>query len=212
MDYTTAVWQIGIIALVAGVMIGILAYRHLGPSKKEAEQFKKELDEAHEEMEAYKANVNQHFDKTSELVNDLTQNYVKVYQHLAEGAQSLGDSKSFDNLLEQHQGRVSIAVDVDTNEADVIADDSIVDPTTIVEEPLEDEPKAETVAEEAPAEEPVEAAEAPVESEAVEDSVVAEALDSTGKAEAEATESEEKVEASTVPADIDQDEASATRH
>ena len=54
-------------------------------------------------MTSYKASVNQHFEKTSELVGDLTQSYVKVYQHLAEGSEALGGGKTFTNLLEQHQ-------------------------------------------------------------------------------------------------------------
>jgi hypothetical protein len=126
-----SVWQISIIALVAGVMIGALAYRLLAPSTKQAGKIKTELDAAREEMNGYKASVDQHFNKTSELVNDLTQNYVKVYQHLAEGAQTLGDSKTFTNLLEQHQGRVSIAVDDEENVTDKVADDLIVDPVVI---------------------------------------------------------------------------------
>lgn len=201
MDYGNAVWQIGILALIAGIMIGLLAYRHLGPSKKEAEKFRQELEDARTEMDSYKASVNQHFDKTSELVNDLTQNYVKVYQHLAEGAQSLGVSKSFDNLLEQHQGRVSIAVDVDTNAADVIADDSIVDPTTVIEEPVtESGTEAVNAVDEA-------ATEAPEQTEAAPPEVISES-----EVKKDDVQSKEKVEASTVPADIDQDEASATRH
>lgn len=121
MEFLDPVWQIGIIALVAGVLIGVLAYRLLAPSLKQADQVKSELDDAREELADYKANVNQHFEKTSELVNDLTQNYVKVYQHLAEGAQSLGDNKSFDNLLEQQQGKVAIAVDDETTAAEKAA-------------------------------------------------------------------------------------------
>jgi len=123
-----SVWQVGTIALVAGAMIGALAYRLFAPSVKQAGKIKTELDVAREELNSYKTSVNQHFDKTSELVNDLTQNYVKVYQHLAEGAQTLGDSKTFTSLLEQHQGRVSIAVDDETNVTDKIADDLSVDP------------------------------------------------------------------------------------
>ena len=194
MDYAIAVWQIGILALIAGVMIGVLAYRYFGPSKKEAEQLKTELDAVHEEMAGYKASVNQHFDKTSELVNDLTQNYVKVYQHLAEGAQTLGDSKSFDNLLEQHKGRVKIAVDVGTNAANVIADDSIVEPPADAVETAESAVDAVETAE--PAVDAVETAEPAVDAE-------------VGAAENEPVK---EVEASSVPADIDQDEASATRH
>jgi uncharacterized membrane-anchored protein YhcB (DUF1043 family) len=144
-----AVWQISIISLIAGALIGALAYRLLAPSVKQAGKIKSELDVSREELDSYKASVNQHFNETSELVNDLTQNYVKVYQHLAEGAQTLGDSKTFTNLLEQHQGRVSIAVDDETNVTNKVADDLVVEPAvtqaTSVEmldehaEPLTDE-------------------------------------------------------------------------
>lgn len=128
MEYLDSVWQISIIALVAGVMIGALAYRLLAPSIKQADQIKSELDTARDELDSYKASVGQHFNKTSELVNDLTQNYVKVYQHLAEGAQTLGDSKTFNNLLEQQPGRVSIAVDDSADTADTAADDLVAEP------------------------------------------------------------------------------------
>ena len=128
MEYVYSVWQISIISLVAGTMIGALAYRLFAPSVQRAGKIETELNVAREELNSYKSSVNQHFNQTSELVNDLTQNYVKVYQHLAEGAQTLGDSKTFANLLEQHQGRVSIAVDDETNVMDEIADDLIVDP------------------------------------------------------------------------------------
>jgi len=128
MEYVYSVWQISIISLVAGAMIGVLAYRLLAPSVKQAAKIKTELDVTREELNSYKASVNQHFNKTSELVNNLTQNYVKVYQHLAEGAQTLGDSKTFTSLLEQHQGRVSIAVDDETNVTDKVTDDLLVEP------------------------------------------------------------------------------------
>jgi len=128
MEYLHSNWLIGIIALIAGVLIGALAYRLLSPSLKQATKVETELNAARDELNSYKASVNQHFNKTSELVNDLTQNYVKVYQHLAEGAQILGDSKTFTSLLEQHQGRVSIAVDDETNSLNKVADDLLVVP------------------------------------------------------------------------------------
>jgi len=125
MDYAISVWQIAIIALVAGAMIGALVYRLFSPSVKLANKIKSDLDQTRGELASYKASVGLHFDKTSELVNDLTQNYVRVYQHLAEGAQTLGDNKAFPNLLEQHQGMASIAND-DTGKA--VADDSRFNP------------------------------------------------------------------------------------
>ena len=111
MDPVQFVWLMGTGALIGGGIIGAIAYRNLAPTRKEASNLKAELDQARDEMETYKASVNSHFDKTSELVNELTQDYVKVYKHLAEGAQVLGDGREFTHVLEQHQGKVLIAVD-----------------------------------------------------------------------------------------------------
>lgn len=119
MEDATSVWQISFISLIAGALIGALAYRLLSPSVKQASKIKADLDQTREELVSYKASVGQHFDKTSELVNDLTQNYVRVYQHLAEGTQTLGDSKEFPNLLERHQSTASIAAG-DTIETTVV--------------------------------------------------------------------------------------------
>lgn len=127
MEELNSVWQIGIIALLLGAMIGILAYRLLSPSVRQNDQIKSDLESARDELENYRASVNQHFDKTSELVNDLTQNYVKVYQHLAEGAQTLGDGKTFSNRLEHHPGRVSIALEDPREAPRDIEVDAIVD-------------------------------------------------------------------------------------
>jgi len=136
-DYVNSVWQISTIALIAGAMIGALAYRLLAPSVKKADKTKSELNMAREELSSYKASVDSHFDKTSELVNDLTQNYVKVYRHLAEGAQTLGDSRTLTNLLEQHQGKVLISVDDETNSRDTIAGDEFEDSVVTPETPVE---------------------------------------------------------------------------
>ncbi|MFT7675717.1 MAG: uncharacterized membrane-anchored protein YhcB (DUF1043 family) [Gammaproteobacteria bacterium] len=119
MDNLDSVWQISIISLFAGVLIGALAYRLLSPSVKHINEVESDLSKAREEMASYKANVNQHFNKTSELVNDLTQDYVKVYQHLADGAQSLGDIGTLNNLLENRQGKLSIAISDEVKTRDV---------------------------------------------------------------------------------------------
>jgi uncharacterized membrane-anchored protein YhcB (DUF1043 family) len=98
--------------LVFGAVISALAYRLLSSSN---DKIKSELNSTKNELDEYKANVNQHFDKTSELVSDLTQYYVKVYQHLMEGALNLGDSKALKSLQEHHQGNVSSAIGNENN-------------------------------------------------------------------------------------------------
>ncbi|MDJ0956528.1 MAG: DUF1043 family protein [Arenicellales bacterium] len=109
MEPVNSIWLVGIAALVIGAIIGAIAYRLFTPTVKNAAKLRAQLDEAKEELDSYKASVSSHFNKTSDLVNELTQDYVKVYKHLAEGAQTLGDAKEFTNVLEQHQGKVLIS-------------------------------------------------------------------------------------------------------
>ena len=47
------------------------------------------LHQAESELQAYQRNVAEHFAQTSELVNNLTQAYREVHEHLAEGALKL---------------------------------------------------------------------------------------------------------------------------
>lgn len=105
------VWLFGVIALVCGVFLGMLINRKMNPSANDNNQLKADLDAARTEMERYKASVNSHFNKTSDLVNELTQDYVKVYRHLAEGAQTLSDTREFTQVLDQPQGQVLITVE-----------------------------------------------------------------------------------------------------
>ena len=112
MELEHSIWQIGFIALIAGAMIGVLIYRFFTPSIKELDEVQSELADARAELGKYKADVSQHFDKTADLVNDLAQNYVRVYQHLAQGADTLGASKSFKDLIGQDQAKPAIASDV----------------------------------------------------------------------------------------------------
>ena len=142
MENIDSVWQISIIAMVAGVLIGALLYRLLGSSKEQNDKIKTELDATRDELESYKASVNKHFNETSNLVNNLTQNYVKVHQHLAEGAHTLGDGKTFTNLLEQGETSEPTAVDEEENANDDVIDDLIVDQVGTEAMPLEsvDEP------------------------------------------------------------------------
>jgi uncharacterized membrane-anchored protein YhcB (DUF1043 family) len=120
MDPVYLIWLFACGAVVGGGIIGAIIYRNLTPNIKQADSLKAELDEARLEMESYKTSVNSHFDKTAELVNELTQDYVKVYKHLAEGAQTLGDGRDFTNVLEQHQGKVLISVEGEENVQDTV--------------------------------------------------------------------------------------------
>lgn len=82
-----SVWIIGIVTLAAGALIGYL----LGRSGENSGQQKlvDQLNEAQQELSEYKEQVNGHFEKTADLVNNLTESYREVHQHLAQGSESL---------------------------------------------------------------------------------------------------------------------------
>lgn len=87
------------IAVVLGLLIGWLAtylFIGRGPSKNELTG---KLAAVEEEFETHKENVDKHFETTSELVNELTESYVKVYKHLSEGAEQLGGVVDMRNRL-----------------------------------------------------------------------------------------------------------------
>lgn len=89
----TSIWIIGIVALAIGGLIGYLLGRS-GSDAGERQTLQRQLDEAREELGGYKQEVTEHFEKTAELVNQLTQSYRDVHQHLAQGAQTLGASEA----------------------------------------------------------------------------------------------------------------------
>jgi hypothetical protein len=76
---------LGLLVLAVGVTIG----RITSAATKRIRQLELELARAHDEMASYRANVNQHFIKTAELLGILTANYRAVYEHLAAGAKTL---------------------------------------------------------------------------------------------------------------------------
>jgi uncharacterized membrane-anchored protein YhcB (DUF1043 family) len=93
------VWLTGFGCLALGVVLGVVFASRLGgtPSRiKELESQVKSLEERHER---YKDDVSEHFNVTSELVQQMTQSYRDVYQHLAMGAQDLCSSEVADKLL-----------------------------------------------------------------------------------------------------------------
>ena len=114
MEAFDPVWIFGGIAFVAGILLGYLVCRKTPPTIAEVDALRVKLERARDEMEQYRASVSGHFNKTSHLVKDLTDGYVKVYRHLAEGAQSLSDAPEFTQLLEQQKDRVLVSTVAET--------------------------------------------------------------------------------------------------
>jgi uncharacterized protein len=89
LDDTTSIWATGILSFALGLILGCIGtYLFLGRYSQTA-NLREELDELREKFSDYRDQVTQHFMRTSELVQEMTQSYRAVYEHLATGAQEL---------------------------------------------------------------------------------------------------------------------------
>ncbi|MET0012765.1 MAG: DUF1043 family protein [Sedimenticola sp.] len=77
-----------VVSFAAGAGIGVfIAYQMR--SGKDCKLLKQQLEELNQEYDDYKQGVGKHFVETSTLINNLTQSYKEVHQHLSKGAQTL---------------------------------------------------------------------------------------------------------------------------
>jgi uncharacterized membrane-anchored protein YhcB (DUF1043 family) len=89
LDDKTSIWAAGILSFALGLVLGsISTYLFLGRYSHTA-KLRKELSELRERFSDYRDQVSHHFMRTSELIQEMTQSYRAVYEHLASGAQEL---------------------------------------------------------------------------------------------------------------------------
>lgn len=81
------------VGLVVGGAAGFVIGKLDDFSKKEKLAMQGKLDQAAQELIQYKHDVTEHFIETAGLVNNMTQSYQAVHEHLARGAQTLSDHK-----------------------------------------------------------------------------------------------------------------------
>ena len=94
-----SVWFIVIGSLAVGIVIGIAFTRRLGTDAIRVQQLEEKLESMSKSHMEYRNNVSEHFDMTSELINQMTDSYKKVYGHLAVGAQDLCSDQVAEKLL-----------------------------------------------------------------------------------------------------------------
>ena len=100
-------WLTGIGCLAIGICLGVIAASRLkssSPSRVAAlEETVQQLQTQHER---YRDHVGQHFSMTAELVQQMTESYRDVYQHLASGAQELCSGEVANKLLPANEDSV----------------------------------------------------------------------------------------------------------
>ena len=79
----------GVLCFAAGVVVGAGLLFWLLPARRQAGQLIRDRDEARQALNHYRDKVDDHFLQPADLVNDMTQAYRSVHEHLSKGAQVL---------------------------------------------------------------------------------------------------------------------------
>lgn len=93
MEYISVLIGI-IVAAAAGFMFG----RNYSSEAKEKNRLEAELKEKHEELEAFRSKVTNHFEKTADLFNQVSDSYQSLYDHMAASSSQLCATPTFQAL------------------------------------------------------------------------------------------------------------------
>lgn len=83
------VWVIGFICLVVGAAAGYFLAGRVSASPTRITELETQLQDLQRSHARYRDEVSEHFSTTADLVQQMTDSYRDVYQHLASGAQDL---------------------------------------------------------------------------------------------------------------------------
>lgn len=93
---------IALVALSIGALAGFFAGRSWSVRHDKTAALSRQLDETHAEYSHYQDQVDQHFHKTADLINNLTHTYSEIHQHLSDGAQRLSKRTLAKTPIEQN--------------------------------------------------------------------------------------------------------------
>lgn len=82
-------WLNALAIFAAGAVSGALLLYVLLPARRQYGRLMRERDEARKALNDYRRQVDHHFVRTAELVNQLTESYRQVHEHLSSGARDL---------------------------------------------------------------------------------------------------------------------------
>ena len=89
-------------AVLLGLVIGALIMYFATGTKRHSEQTIAKLEK---ELENYQQEVVEHFEQTADLVDDMTESYKKVFDHLGKSARKLMTEEQFQKQLELRKGK-----------------------------------------------------------------------------------------------------------
>jgi uncharacterized membrane-anchored protein YhcB (DUF1043 family) len=84
---------LGGLAVIAGLVIGLLIGRISAPGDRQCERLREERDDAQRELERMRQQVDSHFGESARLFANLAHDYRALYEHFADSAGQLGLSE-----------------------------------------------------------------------------------------------------------------------
>lgn len=82
-------WQTIALAMIIGVVGGFFIGRLTSSNHRQKLRLEAELKEVKTKLAQHHAQVTEHFTKTASLIQQMTESYQTVFQHLADGADTL---------------------------------------------------------------------------------------------------------------------------
>lgn len=79
--------------LLVGALAGALLAAFFAPDNRKSRDLERRLNDTTDDLKAYRQEVSEHYAQTAQLIDDLTESYRKVHNHLAEGAATLLDTR-----------------------------------------------------------------------------------------------------------------------
>lgn len=77
-------------SLTLGCLLGAWALQRFAPERQNRKALEDHIQQLQRQQQSYQTQVNEHFDKTAGLLNQLASSYRDVHNHLAESARELG--------------------------------------------------------------------------------------------------------------------------
>jgi len=111
---------VGASCLLVGVAVGALLSRLFTPETRNYRELERRLVETGASIKNYRQDVSDHYVKTANLVDELTESYRELHNHLAEGAGRLLDTRGVEPLMRSIPSRERIDAIADATSAPIL--------------------------------------------------------------------------------------------
>ncbi|OSN09247.1 cytochrome D ubiquinol oxidase subunit III [Lonsdalea britannica] len=82
-------WEYALIGFVIGVIIGAVAMRYGNRKLRQQQVLQHELEKSKADLEQYRQELVSHFARSAELLDNMADDYRKLYQHMAKSSNDL---------------------------------------------------------------------------------------------------------------------------